>query len=338
MNPTNTATRFRGPVTVKTVVQVVVLVALIAFPFVSAPFQVHQMTEVIVYALMVLSVNVLTGFAGPISLGQNFFVAIGAYTGALVINTGIPFAVPVAGVVAFVIAGVVGLLVGICALRLTDVYLVLVTVALGVLTPILIKRFDFTGGSEGLAVNPGQAPMLAQDQWTYLVCLGVGVVVFLALGYALRRPWRLKLTAVRDNELAASAIGINVARTKVGAFAVSSGIAAVAGVLYAYVVGLVAAEAFTLLFAINIVVGSVIGGSKTLWGALIGGAFIVFVPEWTSSINEAMGGVVYGVAVILVVILIPGGFSGLAARFRRSGGNPSTSPHTAPSPTKQPIK
>ncbi|MFF0249073.1 branched-chain amino acid ABC transporter permease [Streptosporangium sandarakinum] len=323
MSRTGVVTWLRDVVTVKTAIQAAVLLAFVIFPFVSPPFQVHQMTEVIVFAVMVLSVNLLTGFAGPISLGQNFFVAIGAYTGALLINTGMPFAVPIASVAAFLVAAVVGLLVGACALRLTDVYLVLVTVALGVLTPIVIKRFEFTGGSEGLPVHAGQASApagLAQDQWMYVVCLGVGAVVFAALAYALRRPWRLRLTAVRDNELAARVIGVNAAKTKIMAFAVSSGMAAVGGVLYAYVVGLVAAEAFTLLFAINLVVGAIVGGSRSLWGAVIGGAFIVFVPAWTSGVNEAMGGVVYGVAVILAVILLPGRLTDIVARLRRSTG------------------
>lgn len=304
-----------------TVVQTLLVAAFVIFPFVSPPFQVHQMTEVIAFAVMVLSLNLLTGHAGPISLGQNFFVAIGAYTGALVINTGTPLAVPAAAVLAFLIAGIAGLLVGVCALRLTDVYLVLVTVALGVLTPILIKRLEFTGGSEGLPVVAGAAlPGVAEDQWTYLTCLVVALIVFVSLGFALRGHWRLALTAVRDNELAAGVIGINVAKTKIIVFAVSSGIAGVAGVLYAYVVGLVSAEAFTLLFALNLVVGSVIGGFRSMWGAVIGGAFIIFVPEWTSGVSDAMGGVVYGVAVILAVILFPGRLTDLLSRFQRRSG------------------
>ncbi|MQA16036.1 MAG: branched-chain amino acid ABC transporter permease [Pseudonocardiaceae bacterium] len=301
-------------------VTVLVLVAVALYlPHYYAPYRVFQFTEVLVFAIAVLSLNLLTGYTGQISLGHSFFFAIGAYTTAVMFrDLDVAFVIPF--VVAFVVAFVVGFLIGIPALRLSGVYLALVTIALAVITPPLLTRFEgLTGGSQGINIDTPTAPAwsgLADDQWLYYICLVVAAVVFLLARNLVRGGVGLSMTAVRDNELAARTMGVNPAVPKTRTFAYSAGFAGVAGALYTLVVGLVAPGSFTIILAINLLVGTVVGGMATIAGAVFGAAFIGFVPVYTSGINPALGGVIYGAVVILIMFVMPGGVMGLARRIR----------------------
>lgn len=312
----------RGGRTHRLIVAVAVLVAaalVLYVPHYYVPFRVFQFTEVLVFAIAVLSLNLLTGYTGQISLGHNFFFAIGAYTTAIMFRElDTVLVVPV--VAAFVIAAVVGYLIGIPALRVSGIYLALITIALAVVTQPLLTRFEgLTGGSQGINIDTPSAPAwtgLADDQWLYYVCLAVAVVVFLLARNLVRGGVGRSMTAVRDNELAARTMGVNPAIPKTRTFAYSAGFAGVAGSLYTLVVGLVAPGSFTIILAINLLVGAVVGGMGTIAGAIFGGAFITFVPVYTSDINPALGGVIYGAVLILVMFLMPGGAMGLARRIR----------------------
>lgn len=322
---------------------VLVLVAVaVLLPLYSAPYRVFQFSEVLVFSIAVLSLNLLTGYTGQISLGHNFFFAIGAYSTAIVFRDfALPFVVPL--LLAFVLAFVVGFLVGIPALRLTGVYLALVTIALAVITPPVITRFEgLTGGSQGINIDKPSAPAwtgLADDQWLYYLCLVVTTLVFLLARNLVRGRVGRSMTAVRDNELAARTMGVNPAVPKTLAFAYSAGFAGVAGSLYTMVIGLVAPGSFTLLLAINLLVGTVVGGMASIAGAVFGAAFITFVPVYASDLDPALGGVIYGAALIVVMLLMPGGVLGLARRIRtrfvvlREPGEPEPQgegPHRGP--------
>lgn len=305
--------------TIKLVTMLVVIAVALFLPLYYQPYRVFQFSEVLVFAIAVLSLNLLTGYTGQISLGHNFFFALGAYSTAIVFRDfDLPFLMPL--LLAFVLSFVVGFLVGIPALRLTGVYLALVTIALAVITPPLITRFeDLTGGSQGINIDKPTAPAwtgLADDQWLYYVCLVVTAVMFLLARNLVRGGIGRSMTAVRDNELAARTMGVNPAVPKTLAFAYSAGFAGVAGALYTMVVGLVAPGSFTLLVAINLLVGTVVGGMATIAGAFFGAAFITFVPVYASDLNPALGGVIYGAALVVIMLLMPGGVLGLARRVR----------------------
>lgn len=312
----------RGGTAHRTIMLVAVLAlaaVLLYLPLYYPPYRVFQFSEVLVFAIAVLSLNLLTGYTGQISLGHNFFFAIGAYTTAIMFrDLDVSFVVPI--VAAFVVAFVVGFLIGIPALRLTGVYLALVTIALAVITPPMITRFDtITGGSQGINIDKPTAPGwtgLADDQWLYYICLAVAVIVFLLARNLVRGSVGRSMTAVRDNELAARTMGVNPAVPKALTFAYSAGFAGVAGALYTLVVGLVAPGSFTIILAINLLVGTVVGGMATIAGAVFGAAFITFVPVYTSDINPALGGVIYGAVLIVAMFLMPGGAMGLARRIR----------------------
>lgn len=282
------------------------------------PYQVFLFSEVLIFAIAVLGLNLLTGYGGQISLGHSFFFAIGAYATAIMLRSeAVHYVVPV--LVSFVVAFALGFLLGIPALRLKGVYLALVTIALAIVTPPVIKRFEsVTGGSQGIQVEKPEAPAwtgLAPDQWQYYLCLVAVVVVFLVARNLIRSRVGRALTGVRDNELAARIMGVNPATVKTLTFAYSAGFTGVAGALYALVVGFVSPDSFTILLAINLLVGAIVGGLATIAGAFFGAAFVVFVPVYASDINDALGGVIYGVALIAIMLAMPGGVMGLLRRI-----------------------
>lgn len=318
----NKLTITRGSPTHRVVIVVAALAlaaAALYLPHHYAPYRVFQFSEVLIFAVAVLSLNLLTGYTGQVSLGHSFFFAIGAYITAIMFrDLSVSLAVPI--VVAFVVAFVAGFAFGIPALRLSGVYLAVVTIALAIVTPPVITRFEsVTGGSQGINIEKPSAPAwtgLADDQWIYYICLAVASVVFLTARNLVRGRVGRAMTALRDNELAASGLGVNPATTKTLTFAYSAGFAGVAGALYTLVVGLVAPGSFTIILAINLLVGAVVGGLATIAGALFGGAFIVFVPVYASDVNPALGGVIYGAALIAAMFVMPGGVMGLARRVR----------------------
>lgn len=298
---------------------VALAVIVVVLPFVMPSFRVFQFTTVLVFAVAVLGLNMLTGYNGQISLGHSFFFAIGAYTSAILIDThGWPYLVSL--VPAFVLTFVLGYLFGIPALRLEGLYLALVTLALAVVTPPFLKRFDgLTGGSQGINLRQPRAPEwtgLANDQWRYLLCLGVAVVMFVVARNLMRGRVGRAVVSVRDNEIAAETMGVNLSVFKTLTFAYSAAFAGVAGGLYVFVVGFVSPESFTVLLSIELLAGAVVGGLATALGPLFGALFTRFMPVYAADINDAAPGLLYGVALILVMYLMPGGIVGQFRKMR----------------------
>jgi branched-chain amino acid transport system permease protein len=302
------------------------LVIALALPFVASNYRIFQFTLVLVYATALLGLNVLTGYNGQISLGHGAFYAIGAYTAAILMDRlGAPYwsTVPVAGFVCLVF----GFLFGLPALRLEGLYLALATFGLGVATPQLLKYKHlepWTGGVQGIVIVKPDAPFglpLNPDQWLYLFTLAVTVLMF-ALGWnLLRGRVGRALVAIRDQPIAASAMGINTALYKSLAFGVSAMFTGVAGALGAIAVQFVAPDSFTILVSISFLVGMVIGGLASVSGALFGALFIQFVPNIADEISKAAPWAIYGVFLIGCMFLMPAGISGAIrigwARIRR---------------------
>lgn len=291
----------------------------ILLPYSLPSFRVFQFTLVIVFAIAVLGLNLLTGYNGQISLGHSFFFAIGAYTAAILITDHAwPYLLTL--VPAFVLTFVLGFLFGIPALRLEGLYLALVTLALAVVTPPFIKRFgDLTGGSQGIVVSKPRAPewtALADDQYQYFLCFGVAVVMFVIGRNLMRGRVGRAVVSIRDNHIAAETMGINLSIFKTLTFAYSAAFAGVAGGLYVFIVGFVSPESFTVLLSIELLAGAVVGGLATIVGPIFGAAFTRFMPVFAADINDAAPGLLYGVALILIMYLMPGGVIGLFRRIR----------------------
>jgi branched-chain amino acid transport system permease protein len=303
-----------------------VMAALLVCPFFLSGFQVFQLNMMLIYAIAILGLNLLTGINGQFSLGHGAFYAIGAYCAAILMDHyGISYiwTLPAAGLVCFVS----GFLFGLPALRLEGIYLALATFALAVATPQLLKLSileNWTGGVQGIFLIKPDAPFglpLTQDQWLYFLTLAVGLLLFWAARNIVNSRSGRALMAIRDNPLAARSMGVNVAMYKSLAFGVSALFTGVAGALAAIVIQFVAPDSFTLRLSIGLLVGLVVGGVGWLPGALLGGAFIVFVPNIAEEISKGLSGAMYGVILILLIYVMPTGAGGLirsmAGRLRR---------------------
>jgi branched-chain amino acid transport system permease protein len=290
---------------------VVVLLMLIV-PIFAKNFIIFQMTMLLIYGLAVLALNILTGGSGQFSLGQSAFYAIGAYTSAVLMeqfNVNYALTLPVAGVLCFG----AGFLFGKPALRLSGVYLALATFALATAMPQLLKlNFleHWTGGVQGLVVTKPDAPFglkMSQDMWLYYFTLAVTLAIYVFSVNLLRSRSGRAFMAIRDNEIAASAMGVDVALYKTLAFGISAGITGVSGALGAIAVQFVAPDSYTITLAISLFLGMVVGGVGWLPGSFVGAAFIIFVPNIAESISKGLSGAVFGVLLFLVIFLVPHG-------------------------------
>jgi branched-chain amino acid transport system permease protein len=289
-----------------------VLALLLIVPLFVKNFIIFQMTMLLIYGVAVLALNILTGGSGQFSLGQSAFYAIGAYTSAILMeqyDVNYALTLPIAGVVCFA----AGFLFGQPALRLSGVYLALATFALATAMPQLLKLGYFekwTGGVQGLVVTKPDAPFglhMSQDVWLYYFTLVITVAIYIFSINLLRSRSGRAFMAIRDNEIAASAMGVDVALYKTLAFGVSAGITGVAGGLGAIAVQFVAPDSYTINFAIALFLGMVVGGVGWLPGSFIGSAFIIFVPNIAENISKGLSGAVFGVLLFLVIFLMPHG-------------------------------
>ncbi len=305
----------------------------IILTFLLPDFRLFQLATVVTWAIAMLGLNLLTGFNGQISLGHGAFMGIGAYTIAILVRDySTPY--PVALLIAFAICFVVGALLGIPALRVEGTSLALITVALALAFPQVIKKFSgLTNGVGGIVTSPAQqfrAPDwtgLSDDQFIYLVFVAIAMFLFWLAWNLTRGRWGLAMMSVRDNPLSAASMGVNLPRTKVWTFAVSAGYAGIGGGLQMMLTGFTGPDNWGVVVSIAILTGIVIGGLGTIAGAVIGGLFQVFMPNFALNISDSAPGVVQGIVIILVMILAPGGVMGLARRGlafveRRRGGHP----------------
>lgn len=322
----------RSRLTFSTVSSAVTLVALIAIPLFAKNFFVFQLTMVLIYGLAVLALNILTGASGQFSLGHSAFYAVGAYTSGILIEfAGMNYllTLPVAGLVCFVF----GFLFGFPALRLSGIYLALATFALAVAMPQLLKVGAFehwTGGVQGLVITKPDAPFglpLSQDVWLYYVTLAIAIVIYIAAVNLLNSRSGRAMMAIRDNQIAASAMGIDVAFYKTMAFGISAGVTGIAGGLGAIVVQFVAPDGYTFQLAIALFLGMVVGGVGWLPGSLAGAAFIVFVPNLAEGVSKGLSGAVFGVFLFVIIFLVPHGarqiailLQNLFVKFRTTQG------------------
>ena len=292
-----------------------VLLVAAVLPFVVQSFVVFQLTEVMIYGLAILGLNLLTGFNGQFSLGHGAFYGLGAYVAAILMHQyGIAYywTLPAAGGICFV----VGFLFGLPALRLQGLYLALATFALAVALPQLLKFHgleSWTGGVQGIVVDQPDAPSflpINPDQWLYYFTLGVVLVMFAGAANLVRSRTGRAIMAIRDHPIAAAAMGINAPLYKTLTFGVSALYTGVAGALGALVAQFVAPDSFTLFLSISFLVGLIIGGMGSLPGCLFGGLFVLYVPNIAQSVSRGLAGAVYGVIMLLVIFVMPSGAAG----------------------------
>jgi branched-chain amino acid transport system permease protein len=322
---------------------IIVLAAIVVFLSVKLnAFRDYQIAEIAVYVTAIAGLTVLTGLSGQISLGNGAFMAIGAYTTALLLlHLSWPFYAVL--VVAAAVTAVSGVVVGIAAARLRGPYLAGATLMLGVALPSIAYAWPgIFGGDQGLNVVFTTPSFLGVNfpltRWQAWICAAVALITLVLLGNLghsrIGRNWR----AVRDDEVAAALDGINVAAARVRAFVVSATSAGLAGALLAIITGLVAPGAYTITLSIALLTGAVIGGLGSLAGALWGSLVIVLVPTYATDVATSHGLsstvganipiAAYGVVLILVMLVFPQGIQGGLRRLMFAFFGPNQKPRT----------
>jgi len=301
----------------------------IVLPLLVSNFAVFQMTQVLVYAIAVLGLNLLTGYNGQFSLGHSAFYALGAYTAAILIDryeVAFYWTIIPAGAVCFI----GGFLFGLPALRLEGLYLALATFALAVAMPQLLKyeHFEeFTGGVQGIDVFKPDSPIeaLTADQYLYFFVLLCGIFLIIGAWNLVRGRTGRAMIAIRDNPIAAKTMGINTSLYKSVTFGVSGFYTGVAGALGAIVAEFVAPDSFTFFLSVWFLVGMVVGGLASIPAAIAGGVFILYMPNISEEVISIFFGndpsakaliwVTFGLFLIFTVYVVPNGLAGLVRQF-----------------------
>lgn len=294
----------------------VLAVVALALPFALSDYRIFLATMTLITAIAVLGLNMLVGYNGQLSLGHGALYALGAYVTAVLMEHGgwtWWATLPASALVCFAF----GFLFGWPALRLKGHYLALATFALALATPQLLKHKalePWTGGVQGISLLKPEAPFgwtLSSDQWLYLVVLAVAAVMFLCAWNLLRGRLGRATIAIREQPMAASAMGVNVPYVKAMTFGISALYTGVAGSLGALATAFVAPDSFGMFVSVFFLVGVVVGGLGTIQGALLGAAFIQFIPNIADQISKSAPSAIFAGFLILCMFLMPRGFAGL---------------------------
>jgi branched-chain amino acid transport system permease protein len=309
------------------------LAIMIALPFAMSTFQIGEMTNVLIWAIAGMGIMLLVGQTGQASLGHAAFLAVGCYANVLLQNAGLPFILsfPLAGV----IAGLAGVALAIPTTKLHGIYLAIATLAISILTDDLIVIAEpLTGGIHGLfapdisifglGINRYGNPFLF-----YWLVLFITVLVVLAYRNILRSPLGRSFAAVRDSEISAQAMGVNIAKTKAVAFGLSTAITGLAGALMGHFAGIFNNETFTIIISIQLLLMIVIGGLGSIHGAFFGAIVVALMPQAIAFLRDHAGGLfgggvtipglesaIFGAILILFILFEPMGIYGRWLKIR----------------------
>jgi branched-chain amino acid transport system permease protein len=277
--------------------------------------------EIAVYLVALAGLSVLTGISGQISLGHGAFMAVGAYTVALLMtHTQINFILEL--LISIGTAAVLGLAVGISSTRLRGPYLAGMTLLVALaLPPIADKWNSVFGGDQGLTTTVPTAPgSINSYQWLAWIEMAGALLTLVVLANLLRSRFGRAFRAVRDDEVAAALAGVHVARTKVTAFVVSAACAGLAGAFLALSTGVVNTGEFPLTLSIQLLAAMVLAGSGSLIGMVWGAVLLVYVPQWSTSFSGRfnlgsgasayLATIFFGAVLVLVMIAAPSGIQG----------------------------
>lgn len=317
---------------------VVVAVVLFLLPLNLSPYVNRQLSLMAVFAVAIVGLNIVMGYAGQVSLGQSAFLGIGAYIAAYGVVEGWP--IPVIFVLCAIVPAIVGMLVALAAARLRGLALAMVTISLPIIGVPLAKRLrEFTGGSQGTTVSWLRAPEwtgLDHDQWRYYVVVVIAVLMFVIARNIVKGKLGRAFRIVKENESVAIAMGISPYRYKVMAFTIASLFGGVAGFLYLGIVQYTSPETLNFHNSINMVAAMVIGGSASIFGSILGAIYYMLVPVLANEVDPSLTALVSGGILLAVLFLVPGGIVSLPRRVtqvvravrRRSARRPA-----APSPS-----
>jgi branched-chain amino acid transport system permease protein len=316
------------------VLYLVALVAAVALipAFVHSDYVLNLCIDAGVYAIVVMGLGMLLGFTGQMSLAQAAFFGIGAYTsGWLTTTHGWPVWPAMAGGVA--LSALVALAVGYPCLRLSGHYLALATIGFGIIAQlVLINWKDVTNGSDGMTGIP--PPVIGP--WTFDTYGRYFYIVLVAVLLCAYVAWRIKTTrvgraleAIRENEIAARATGIDATRYKITAFVFAGAYAGLAGALLAHSIKFLSPDSYSFDQSVVFLVMLILGGSSSIGGAILGAVLLTFLPEVLRPLKSSYI-MVYGAAVIVMIIYMPRGLMGLFETLRTQARRSTPPPVASP--------
>jgi branched-chain amino acid transport system permease protein len=319
---------------------ILLLAFLVALPFVVGNYTLYIINLIAIHAIVAIGLNILVGYTGQISLGHAGFFAIGAYSCVLLmVKAGVPFviALPAAGLV----SACFGFLLGLPSLRLEGPYLAIATLGFGMAVTQVISHWDFTGGHMGIeAPKMSLGPFVAETGIEqYAVIMAVTVLLTIAAVNLMKTRVGRAFVAIRDSEIAAEAMGVNLTWYKTLAFAVSAFYTGVAGALMAFALEHVSAGSFNLILSITFLAMVIVGGLGSVMGSIMGAALLTYLQLKLQIIQEApvigpfllelsnryftpeglpnIQSIVIGGIMIAIVIFEPLGMLGIYLRFKR---------------------
>ena len=310
------------------VAYVLLLLVMAGIPLVLGEFYVGELGGLFIFAIAGVGLMLLTGYTGLVSLGNAAFLGIGAYTNAILLARGVPFLVslPAAGL----LTAFFGVMIGVPTLRMSGLYLAIATLAFGSIIGTVLQKWDsLTGGFDGFAVQtPTILGYKIEGAWgVYYAALIVLVLVLWVSLNILRSPLGRAMVAIRDSEISAQSMGINLAFTKSIVFGISAGITGLAGGLYAHYVRHLAPDSFDILLSIQLVTIVFIGGLGSLHGAIFGAAFMRLLPQAIAMVRDdlpfGLGQLpglepsLFGLILVLVIMFEPGGINGRWVKLKR---------------------
>ena len=305
----------------KSIQTTVLLAVLLIIPLLAGNrYNQHIINLIFIYAILGMSLNLCFGYTGLLSLGHAAFYGLGAYTSALAsTKLGLPFPA------CFALAGLVGLAVGVLlgfpTLRLTGPYFAMATIGFNKIVEMVLLNWDeVTGGPAGIANIHGVSvcgfPLDSEYRYYYLL-LAATIILFILYGNLIRSHFGKTVLALRDNAIAAQAMGVNTTFLRVAVFSLSTLLAALAGSLYVHMVGYVAPDAFPVMESITLMILIVVGGPGFKNGPLYGAVILVLAGEYLQLL-ERFNMLIYGGALMILMVVMPSGIAGVieAIKFR----------------------
>lgn len=300
---------------------------LLTAPWVLGEYMLAQMTFILIYSIAGLGLMLLAGFTGQFSIGHAAFLGVGAYAQAVLTGMGWPF--PVAIAVAAGLSAAVGVVVGLPALRVKGIYLGIATLSFGFIVEEVFARWEsVTGGNAGKSVGSPDLFGWKADTGDsfYFLCLAITVLCTLGVINLLRSSTGRAFVAIRDSEISAQSMGINLAYYKTLSFAISAALAGVGGALYAHQIRFLSPDQFNIIQSIDLLLMVVIGGLGFIHGAFLGAIFLIGLPQGISAVKDflpdAIGqapglkSVIYGAVLIAFVMFEPMGLYGRWLKIR----------------------
>jgi branched-chain amino acid transport system permease protein len=302
---------------------VLVLIA----PLILGEFYIGELGAVYIFAIAGVGLMLLVGYTGLISLGHAAFLGIGAYVNAVLLSHGVPFLItlPAAGL----FTALCGALIGRPTLRMSGLYLAIATLAFGSIVGTVFQKWtSVTGGFDGFAVPTPYVFGIAVDSATgiYYVSLVVLAFVLWISANLLRSPTGRAMVAIRDSEVSAQSMGIDLARYKTLVFAISAGMTGLAGALFAHYVRFLAPDAFDVLLSVQFVTIVFVGGLGSLRGAILGAMFVRLLPQFIAIVRDDLPfGIgrlpglepsLFGLVLVLVILFQPGGLDGMWLKMK----------------------